>query len=355
MKKGKLILEDGTELEGKIFGAEQSSAGEVVFTTGMVGYPESITDPSYEGQILTFTYPLIGNYGIPQEKLNKHGVSEVFESDKVHVKGIIVSEYSENYNHWKAFESLSTFLKKAGIPGITNIDTRKLTKILRTKGTMLGKIIVENEKTEFYNPNKENLVAKVSPKEVTTYKAGEKTIVMIDCGVKNNTIHEFLKRDITVIRVPWNYDIFKNNLKFDGLFISNGPGDPSLLTETIQIIKQALDKKIPTFGICLGNQLIAHATGATTYKMKFGNRSQNQPCINLETNRCYMTTQNHGYAVKEDTVKKDWNILFKNLNDKTVEGLKHKTLPFFSVQFHPEACPGPTETDYLFDKFKSIL
>lgn len=362
MKKGKLILKNGATFEGTIFGAEKSSAGEVVFTTGMVGYPESLTDPSYKEQILTFTYPLIGNYGIPNEEKDKHGISKQFESEKIHVSGIVVSEYSENFSHWHAKQSLSDWLKKAGIPGITGIDTRALTKILRTKGSMPGKIVVNEEDIPLYDPNKENLVAKVSIKKPTIYKcgkAGTKTIAMIDCGVKNNTIHHFLNRGVNIIRIPWNYDPFTDENPsttkalphFDGLFISNGPGDPSLLTPTINIIKKALKLKMPIFGICLGNQLIAHAAGATTFKMKFGNRSQNQPCLDLETNRCYMTTQNHGFAIKPESLPKDWKVWFTNVNDHTIEGIKHKNLPFSAVQFHPEAKPGPKDTEFLFDLF----
>jgi carbamoyl-phosphate synthase small subunit len=353
MKKGKLVLKDGTSFEGEIFGAEKSSAGELVFSTGMVGYPESITDPSYEDQILVFTYPLIGNYGAPEKDKDKNGISTFYESEKVHVKGVVTSEYSKDFSHWNAKKSFADHLKEAGVPGISGIDTRELTKILRSKGSQPAKIIVNNEDIKLYDPNLENLVAKVSIKKPITYNSqkGRKKIIVIDCGVKNNTLHEFLNRGITIRRVPWNYDFFAAGEKFDGVFISNGPGNPALLTETINIIKKCLDKKIPTFGICLGNQLIAHAAGGKTYKMKFGNRSQNQPCIETETKRCYMTTQNHGYAVERKSLPKDWEIWFENVNDKTIEGIRHKKLPFMAVQFHPEACPGPVETSYLFDVF----
>lgn len=351
MKKGKLVLKDGLEFEGQLFGANKSSAGELVFSTGMVGYNESITDPSYRGQILVFTYPLIGNYGVPSEKKDKFKISELFESDNIHVKGVVVSEYCDNYSHWHAKKSLSDYLNKAGIPGITGIDTRALTKIIRNQGSMPAKIIADNKDIELYDPNLTNLVTEVSPKSKKIYAKGKKRIIMIDCGVKNNSIRNFLKRDITVIRVPWDYDFIEAEEKFDGVFISNGPGDPAMLTKTIDIIKKCIDRKVPIFGICLGNQLLAHAAGAKTYKMKFGNRSQNQPCLDLETNRCYMTTQNHGFAIDKKTLPKDWKIWFTNLNDETIEGIKHKNLPFMAVQFHPEACPGPVETEYLFDLF----
>ncbi|MBU1901448.1 glutamine-hydrolyzing carbamoyl-phosphate synthase small subunit [Patescibacteria group bacterium] len=356
MKKGKLILKSGDSFDGYIFGAEKSSAGEVVFSTGMVGYGESLTDPSYREQILVFTYPLIGNYGIPAEKKDKYGLSENFESDKIQVSGIVVSEYSENYSHWHAKKSLGQWLEKAGIPGITGIDTRKLTKLIRTKGCMPAKIVVDGEKdVELYDPNKTNLVAKVSIKKPKTYGRGGKRVLLIDCGVKNNTIRSFLERGATVRRVPWDYDFIKAKEKFDGLFISNGPGDPAMLTDLIDRIKQVMETKKPIWGICLGNQLLAHAAGAKTYKMKFGNRSQNQPCTDQQTGRCYMTTQNHSFVVDPKTMPKDWKIWFKNENDGTIEGIMHNKLPFSAVQFHPEAYPGPVDTEYLFDRFLKQL
>ncbi|MBD3328158.1 glutamine-hydrolyzing carbamoyl-phosphate synthase small subunit [Candidatus Peregrinibacteria bacterium] len=354
MKKGTLILKDGHKFDGFIFGAEKSSAGEIVFSTGMVGYPESLTDPSYRGQILTFTYPLIGNYGVPKEEKDEYGLSNMFESDRIHVKGIVLSEYSENHSHWRAKQSLSDWLKKAGIPGITGIDTRELTKIIRTKGCMPAKIVVENaEDIELYDPNLTNLVAEVGVKKPVVYGNGKKTILMLDCGVKNNTIRNFLKRGFKVKRVPWNYDFLKE--KFDGLFISNGPGDPTMIMETVNRVKEVIKQGKPIFGICLGNQVLALAAGAKTYKTKFGNRSQNQPCTDTETGRCYMTTQNHNYAVDEKTLPPGWKVWFYNENDKTVEGIKHKTKPFSAVQFHPEAYPGPVDTDFLFDFFATQI
>lgn len=356
--KGKLILTDGHIFEGTIFGAEKSSSGEVVFSTGMVGYPESLTDPSFEGQILTFTYPLIGNYGVPAEKNDKYNISELFESDRIHVRGVVVSEYSENYSHWHAQKSLSDYLKEYGIPGITGIDTRALTKILREKGSMLGKIVVENtaeKSVEYYDPNATNMIPQVSPKTPSLYQAGTKRVVVIDCGVKNNTLHNFIRRDISMLRVPWDYDFIAAGEKFDGVFISNGPGDPALLEPTINIIKKCFAKKIPTFGICLGTQLMGIAAGAKTYKLKYGHRAQNQPCINSENKKCYMTSQNHGFAIDEKTLPKDWIVWFRHANDNTVEGIKHKKLPFMAVQFHPEACPGPVDTEDLFDLFVKEL
>lgn len=364
--KAKLILKNGPTFEGNLYGAETISSGEVVFTTGMVGYPESLTDPSFKDQILVITFPLVGNYGIPKNTKDEFGLEKFFESEKVHLKAVVVSEYSENFSHWNAQTSLSDFLKKWNIPLLSGIDTRALTQYLRDNGSQLGKIIpnISQESFPFYDPNKKNLVSEVGVKKPKIYENGPKTIIMIDCGVKNNTIRNFLKRNLTVIRVPWDYDFFEQPIinkktgkpyKINGLFISNGPGDPAMLEPTINIIKKALDQKLPTFGICLGNQLIALAAGAKTYKMKFGNRGQNQPCLNLENNKCYITSQNHGFSIDPKTLPKNWNILFQNLNDKTIEGIRHKNLPFFSVQFHPEACPGPTDTEYLFDEFVKLL
>lgn len=353
MKPITLLLEDGTTYEGQSFGSETNSQGEVVFNTSMVGYPEALTDPSYRGQILTLTYPLIGNYGIPPEIKDSNRIKKFFESNEIQVEGLIISEYCENYNHWNAQKSLGEWLKDYCIPGITGIDTRALTQKLREKGTMLGKIIFKKEKKEtpFYDPNLTNLVEEVSIKRPITYKSGRKTVIVLDCGMKNNIIRSFLKRKITVIRVPWNYNFFEKKHKFHGIFISNGPGDPAIIKETHKILQTTLNKKIPIFGICLGNQVLAIAAGAKTYKLKYGHRSQNQPCIDLETSRCYITTQNHGFAVDEKTMPKDWKIWFKNANDRTVEGIKHEKLPFMAVQFHPEATPGPVDTEFLFDEF----
>jgi carbamoyl-phosphate synthase small subunit len=356
MNKMYLILEDGTTFEGASFGAHTESAGEVVFNTGMVGYPESLSDPSYEGQILTLTFPLIGNYGVPDDDKDKFGIKKFFESDSVHVKGLIVNEYCEKPNHWNMAKTLDKWLKEYDVPGISNIDTRALTQKLRDKGTMLGKIVKnKNSAIEFYNPDSENIVANVSVKKPVTYKTGRKKVVLIDCGAKNNILRSLLKRNITVIRVPWNYDIFSLKTKFDGVFVSNGPGDPGILKETHETIRKCLKKNIPTFGICLGNQVLAIAAGGKTYKLKFGHRAQNQPCLNTENNKCYITSQNHGFAVRQNSLSKEWKPLFINLNDDTIEGIKHTKKPFFAVQFHPEATPGPNEAGYLFDEFVRTL
>jgi len=348
LKKVRLVLEDGTVFEGKSFGYEKSVAGEVVFYTAMTGYPESLTDPSYTGQILVPTYPLIGNYGVPSDA-QKDGINEFYESHKIHASGLIVSDYSFEYSHWNAAKSLADWLKEYQVPGLFDIDTRALTKILREKGSMLGKIELEDQPIDFYDPNKENLVAIASAKEKSVYGTGEHKVVLVDCGVKNNIIRCLLKRNATVIRVPWDYDY--SNEKFDGVFISNGPGDPALCDATVEQIKKTIDKNIPIMGICLGNQLLARAAGAETYKLKYGHRSHNQPVLLTGTNRCFITSQNHGFAVAPDTFPDDWEPLFVNVNDNTNEGIRHKTKPFFSTQFHPEASSGPVDTEFLFDDF----
>lgn len=361
MQKLTLTLKDGTQITGDAFGAFKESEGEVVFTTGMVGYPESLSDPSFKDQLLVLTFPLVGNYGVPNEALDEHKLSRFFESSKIHLKGLIVSDYSENYFHWNAEKSLSDWMKEYDVPGITGVDTRALTQILRDKGSQLGQIHPADQEPheEFYDPNASNLVAKVSTPEIQEYGDGKKHIALIDCGVKINTLRNFLKRGVRITRFPWNGDPFayeeKHGIHFDGVFFSNGPGDPSQLPEPVAVMKQCFERKIPTFGICLGSQIMGIAAGAKTYKLKFGHRSQNQPCIETKTGRCYITSQNHGFAVDEKTIPSDWEANFLNANDQTVEGVRHKKLPFFSVQFHPESSPGPTDTEFLFDEFLAML
>jgi carbamoyl-phosphate synthase small subunit len=351
-KKIKLVLEDGTIFHGKSFGTEKSISGEVVFNTSMTGYPESLTDPSYKGQILVLTYPLIGNYGVPDGSM-EDGLKKNFESYAMHISGLIVSDYSANYSHWNAEKSLGDWLRDYKLPGIYGVDTRELTKILREKGTMLGKIIFEDIDISFYDPNKENLVAQVSVKEKRVYGKGKYRILLIDCGVKNNIIRNLIKRDATVTVVPWDYDITKEI--YDGLFISNGPGDPKQCSITIENIRKAFQNDKPIYGICLGNQLMALASGADTYKLKYGHRSHNQPVIKKGTNTAYITSQNHGFATDNSTLTDDWEPLFINLNDDTNEGIQHRSKPFFSSQFHPEASSGPTDTEFLFDLFMDTV
>lgn len=352
IKQAKLTLEDGTVFTGKSFGSEKSVAGEVVFYTAMTGYPESLTDPSYTGQILVSTYPMIGNYGVPFNR-KENGLHRHYESNKLRITGLIIADYSFEFSHWNAEKSLSDWLKEYEVPGIFGIDTRALTKILREKGSMLGKIEFEDEEIGFYDPNTENLVAIASCKEKEVYGDGKYRVVVIDCGVKNNIIRCLLERNTTVIRVPWDYDFLDED--FDGVFISNGPGDPAMCGATIKNIQKAINSEIPIMGICLGNQLLARAAGADTYKLKYGHRSHNQPVLRAGTNKCYITSQNHGYVVATETLPSDWEALFINVNDNTNEGIRHKTKPFFSTQFHPEASSGPTDTEFLFDEFMDSL
>ncbi len=352
-KKIKLLLEDGAEFSGYSFGAFCSTSGEVVFNTAMVGYPESLTDASYKGQILVATYPLIGNYGVPTDEKDEFGISKFFESDRIQVSGLIISDYSFKYSHWNAMKSLSDWLSEYKVPGIFGIDTRALTKKLREKGTMLGKIISNNEDIKFFNPGIENVVDLVSVKAPVVYGNGKRKIILVDCGVKNNIIRCFLRRDTTVIRVPWDYDY--TSMEYDGLFLSNGPGDPKVISKTVDILKKAFNNNVPIFGICMGNLLLGIASGADTYKLKYGHRSHNQPVQQIGTNRCFITSQNHGYTVDISKVQGEWEPLFVNSNDGTCEGLKHKKLPVFSAQFHPEATSGPTDTEFLFDDFLKIV
>ena len=351
-KKAKLILENGREFEGYNFGYQGSVAGEVVFNTAMTGYPESLTDPSYKGQILVATYPLIGNYGVPgQQQRNK--LFEYYESNQIQLSGFVISDYSATYSHWNAENSLAAWMDAQQVPGIAGIDTRALTKLLREHGSMLGKVVVEKEDIDFLDPNLHNLVDQVSCREVEQYGSGSRRIVLVDCGVKNNIIRELLKRDTTVIRVPWDYDF--SGIDYDGLFISNGPGDPVQCVETIQNLYNALQREKPIFGICLGNQLMALACGAKTYKLKYGHRGHNQPVLKVGTDSAYITSQNHGFAVDNETLPDEWEPLFINLNDGTNEGMRHSAKPFFSTQFHPEAAGGPTDTSFLFDDFLRLV
>jgi carbamoyl-phosphate synthase small subunit len=344
----RLTLEDGTVYHGKSFGAVIPAAGEVVFNTAMTGYPESLTDPSYRGQILCLTYPLVGNYGAPGKE-EADDILRYYESSSIHISALVVSDYSFEYSHWNASESLDEWLRKNNTPGVYGIDTRALTKRIREKGAMLGKLEPADSVTDFYDPNKVNLVAEVSTSHKKIYGKGSNRIILIDCGVKYNIIRNLLKRDTTIIRVPWDYDYLKED--FDGLFLSNGPGDPKMCVDTIVNLRKSLDADKPVFGICLGNQLMALASGADTYKLKYGHRSHNQPVLRVGTDKAYITSQNHGFAVDNKTLGKEWDPYFININDNTNEGMIHKTRPFFSTQFHPEASGGPTDTDFLFDVF----
>lgn len=358
MRNVTLVLEDGTKFHGKSFGYEKPVAGEVVFNTAMTGYPESLTDPSYAGQLLVLTYPLIGNYGVPPFTTGEDGIAHFMESDRIYVSALIVSDYSETYSHWNAVESLGEWLQREQIPGITGIDTRELTKILREHGVMMGKIIFDDKPDEIPEAQYEgvNFVAQVSCKDVIRYNSGaSKKVVLVDCGVKNNIIRSLLRYDVEVIRVPWDYDF--NDLEFDGLFLANGPGDPDTCSATVENIRKFLNNPTvrPCMGICMGNQLLSKAAGASVYKLKYGHRSHNQPVRLAGTEKCYVTTQNHGYAVDSKTLPADWEPLYINMNDGSNEGVRHKTNPWFSSQFHPEACSGPTDTTFMFEEFVKLL
>lgn len=358
MRKVTLQLSDGTEFHGKSFGYEQPVAGEVVFNTAMMGYPESLTDPSYAGQLLTMTFPLVGNYGVPPFTFDKQtGLPDFMESDRIYASALIVSDYSEQYSHWNAVESLGEWLQREKVPGITGIDTRELTKVLREHGVMMGKILFDDEPNNVPEADYEgvNFVDRVSVKEIVRYNEGAgRKVVLVDCGVKANIIRELIQRGVEVVRVPWNYDY--TDMEFDGLFLANGPGDPDMCSEAVEIIRKQMSRsRKPICGICMGNQLLSKAAGATIYKLKYGHRGHNQPVRMVRTEKCFITSQNHGYAVDARTLDKDWEELFVNMNDASNEGIRHKENPWFSSQFHPEACSGPVDTEFMFDKFVETL
>ncbi|KAL2316251.1 Protein ura1 [Schizosaccharomyces pombe] len=391
MKDYKLMaleLEDKSVLQGYSFGADHSVSGELVFQTGMVGYPESLTDPSYRGQILVFTFPTVGNYGVPDRRILDEisGLPKYFESNQIHVAAIIISSYSQNYSHFLAHSSLGEWLKEQGIPGIFGIDTRALTKKIRDQGSMLGRLLIQKDESPinpssitglgkdwstafedipWKNPNTENLTSQVSIKEPKLYEPHPTTaikkadgkiirILVIDVGMKYNQIRCFLNRGVELLVVPWDYDFTKET--YDGLFISNGPGDPSLMDLVVDRVKRVLESKtVPVFGICFGHQIMARAAGASTTKMKFGNRGHNIPCTCMISGRCYITSQNHGYAVDASSLSNGWKELFVNANDGSNEGIYNTEYPFFSVQFHPESTPGPRDTEFLFDVFIDVV
>jgi len=366
--KAVLVLEDGSTFTGDGFGAPKKVSGEIVFSTSMVGYPESLTDPSYTGQILTFTYPLVGNYGVPSYE-KENGVLKYFESDSIKVTGFIIHELCKDPFHWASTRTLDQWLKDENVPGIYGIDTRKLTKKLRVKGVMLGILHVcesdeEPDLTQLLkevnnvqDPNFSDLAKRVTVKRPILYESGgNKTAVLIDCGVKYGIVRNLLQRGFDVVRVPYDFSAEQiMGYKPDGVMISNGPGDPKLCVKTVEAVRELMDENMPMMGVCLGTQILALAVGGDTYKLKYGHRSQNQPAIDLETGRCYITTQNHGYTVDQESLHgtglEAW---FLNANDKTVEGVKHKTKPAFALQWHPEASPGPYDTEFLFDRFKKL-
>lgn len=364
-RQAKLVLEDGSEFSGWSFGKARSQAGEVVFTTGMTGYPQSLTDPSFRGQILVSTYPLAGNYGVPLDKngaafCDSRGIPLHFESSRIQASGYVAAEVCEKPSHFSSGASLSAWLEKSGVPGICGVDTRALTERLREHGVMMGKILVEGSKdVSFDSGLLPHPVAEVSPAEtgVLIPEGGEgggfPEIVLVDCGAKANIVRCLLARGVKIIRVPWNHDL--SGLRFDGIFLSNGPGDPKSCGKTIAMVRKAFGLGKPVFGICLGCQIMALAAGADTYKLPYGHRGQNQPCTEMDRNgtpgRCYITSQNHGYAVRAETLPSGWESWFVNGNDGTVEGIRSVHEPFSAVQFHPEGCPGPCDTEFLIDNF----
>jgi len=362
--KGRLVLEDGAVFEGRSFGAAVPAAGEVVFTTGMVGYPEALTDPSYRGQILSFTYPSIGNYGVPEYPQPAADSPEgdgddarailpprPWESDRIHLSGVLCASYSENFSHHAARHSLGDWLKDQGIAGLTGIDTRALTKRIRTRGSLLGRIEIDGHPVPgLTDPNKRNLVAEVSTRRVRRYGRGT-PLVLLDCGGKNNQVRMLVDRGAEVRVVPWDHALLTRPRDYAGVILSNGPGDPRLAAAAVQTVRRLVRQRVPTLGICLGHQLLALAAGAKTYKMKFGHRAHNQPCIDLRTGRCYQTSQNHGFAVDGETLPGGFKPWFVNANDGTNEGLRHERYPLRSVQFHPEAAPGPAGTEWILDEF----
>ena len=354
--RARLILEDGTVVEGRGFGAPATRFGELVFNTGMTGYQEALTDPSYNGQILMLTYPLVGNYGI---------LPEAMESERVWPWGLVVREWARRPSHRHSKENLDEFLKRYGVPGVEGVDTRALTIKVRERGTLMACITTEDardtedllaELRRTPNPDRQNLVAPTSVREITPLQGrGDGSVALIDTGVKENIVRNLRLRFGTVYKVPWNATASQvEDLRVDGVFLSNGPGDPAhpdILRHTVPTLRDLMEK-YPTQGICLGHQLLALAYGLKTYKLKFGHRGANQPVKNLETGRVYITSQNHGFAVDPASCPEDVLITEVNANDGTVEGLRHRRLPVLSSQYHPEACPGPKDTEFLFDRYR---
>ncbi|XP_078536709.1 carbamoyl-phosphate synthase [ammonia], mitochondrial [Lissotriton helveticus] len=356
-KTANLVLEDGTKIKGYSFGHPSSVAGEVIFNTGLGGYTEAITDPSYRGQILTLTNPIIGNGGAPDTNaVDAIGLRKFIESERIQVSGLLVLDYSNEYNHWRAVKSLAEWLHEEKVPALYGIDTRMLAKTIRDKGTVLGKIEFEGEPVEFVDPNKRNLIAEVSTKEIKVYGKGNPVkVVAVDCGVKHNIIRQLVKRGAEVNLVPWNHDFSK--MEYDGLFITSGPGNPELAGTLVQNLRKVFnsDRPEPVFGVSMGNEIAALAAGAKTYRLPMANRGQNQPVLNKMNGQAFITAQNHAYGVDANTLPAGWKPLFVNANDKTNEGIMHETKPIFTAQFNPEATPGPVDTEFLFDVFMSMI
>ena len=367
-KFGKLIFDDGTVLDGEGFGYSTTVFGEIVFNTGMVGYTEALTDPSYKGQILTLTYPLVGNYGVPDPEIkDEDGIPKYFEADEIQARGLVIHELSHTASHWNLSMTLDEWMYNEKIPGIAEIDTRALTKKLRTSGVMMAALVVSDTEidveavkkqlSEATNYNSEQFMDSVSTKEEKVYGNEEPTVVIIDTGAKFAIIRNVRELGYRAVVVPWDTS-FEKIMSYNpkGIVLSSGPGDPQNCPETIETTKQLIENNVPTLGICLGAQIIGIAGNTETYKLKYGHRGQNKPCVNLETNQVYVTSQNHGYGIKPESLEKsDFNLWFTNADDKTVEGIKHKTKKCIAVQFHPEAAPGPFDCKYVFEELKELM
>lgn len=357
----RLVLEDGTEMSGKGFAAMKPVGGEVVFNTAMTGYVETLTDPSYRGQILVTTYPLVGNYGVPKPR-PEGSIEPPFEADRIQVQGLVVQTYVDAHSHHAGTRSLGEWLRSDGVPAVTGIDTRTLTRRLREHGTMRGWLFPANMTLERAKATaetvemKEELFRLVAPKQVIRYPGGTLKILLVDAGAKDNLVRSLLERGVSVIRAPWHANLTELAAEADGILLGNGPGDPKDLRPLVEQIRALIASyRKPIFGVCLGNQILCLAAGGDTYKLPYGHRSVNQPVQDLLTRRCYVTSQNHGYAVKESALPADWEPWFVNLNDGSNEGIRSRLRPFFSVQFHPEASPGPQDTGFLFDDFLRLV
>ena len=367
-KEALLLLEDGSTFFGRGFGAEVDAVGEVVFNTGMVGYPESMTDPSYAGQVLCFTYPLIGNYGVPPySDRDEYGLPRFFESDSIKVKGIVVQEACQEPSHWASRKTLSKWMESEGVPGIEGVDTRALVARLREAGVMMGIIAAGAESREKERIAEllaraesyavQNFVKGVSVSKPVIHGSSDRKVVLLDCGTKYGIVRNLLKRGLQVVRLPYSSS-YSTVMKHDpaGVVVCNGPGDPRILSETARCVGALVDSEVPVLGICLGEQVVGMSQGAETFKLKYVHRGQNKPCIDLGTGRGYVTSQNHGYALTERSLKRtDLQTWFVNADDKTVEGVLHAGKPCMAVQFHPEATPGPYDTVFVFDRFMAAM
>jgi carbamoyl-phosphate synthase small subunit len=350
----RLELQDGTSFSGEPFGAWAPIAGEAVFNTGMVGYVESLTDPSYRGQILVLTYPLVGNYGVPGDDVDDLGLRRHFESDRIQVAGLVVAHLSRDFSHHEAVRSLSDWLEEEGVPGLTGVDTRVVTKRLRARGVMPGRLVDDTGSVEFSDPNERELTCEVAIAEARVLnEGGGPRVVALDAGIKHSILRNLARRGMEVVQLPYTAD----PLEWEpvGMLVGNGPGDPERCPDAVAATRAAMEAGIPVMGVCLGNQLMALAAGGRTYKLTYGHRSQNQPAVEARTGRCLITSQNHGYAVDVESLPGDWDTWFSNANDGTCEGIRRSDGRAFAVQFHPEARPGPTDAAYLFDEFATLV